>query len=249
MTDMTLRRFYAPSENIKNETVTLDFEQTRHLRDVLRLRQAEKVQAFDGEGNEFFCEIETIEKKQTLLTVIKKISPTAPESGLDLTLAVALLKGEKFDLVVQKAVELGAVKLLPINTKRADAKFADAEKKLERWRKIVVDATKQCGRAKLMQIEKPAEFNEFIKHSAPRRLGGENLVLFAERGGKSFSTIKQNQKMTAVIGSEGGWEDAEIEAARENDFQIVTLSGRVLRAETAAISIAAILQHRFGDLK
>ncbi len=248
MTVMTTRRFYAPSENFKSETVTLDFEQTRHLRDVLRLRESENVQVFDGEGNEFSCEIETIEKKETLLKVIEEVSPTAPESGLDLTLAVALLKGEKFDLVVQKAVELGITKLVPLNTKRADVKFAGAEKKLERWRKIVVDATKQCGRARLMQIEKPVEFKEFIKNSASLRIGGENLVLFAERGGKSFSTIKINKKMIATIGSEGGWEDAEIEAARRNNFQIVTLNGRILRAETAAISITTILQHRFGDL-
>jgi len=240
---MTLRRFYAPSENFKNETVMLDFEQTRHLRDVLRLRQAEKIQVFDGEGNEFFCEIETIKKKETLLIVIKEISPTAPESGLDLILAVALLKGEKFDLVVQKAVELGAVKFVPINTKRADAKFADAAKKLERWRKIIVDATKQCGRAKLMKIIEPLNFEEFVETADGTR------ILFAERNGGSFSQVKSNQKITAVIGSEGGWEDAEIEAARKYGFQIVTLNGRILRAETAAISIAAILQHRFGDLK
>jgi 16S rRNA (uracil1498-N3)-methyltransferase len=245
---MTLRRFYAPIENFKNETVSLDSEQTRHLRDVLRLRRTEQVQVFDGEGNEFSCEIETIEKKETLLKVIEKISPTAPESNLDLTLAIALLKGEKFDLVVQKATELGVTKLVPLNTKRADVKFAGAERKLERWRKIIVDATKQCGRAKLMQIEKPTEFEEFIKFSAIRQPGSENLVLFAERGGESFSTVKTNQQMIAVIGSEGGWEESEIEAARKNDFQIVTLNGRILRSETAAISIAAILQHRYGDL-
>jgi 16S rRNA (uracil1498-N3)-methyltransferase len=113
---MTLRRFYAPRENFKDKTVRLDFEQTRHLRDVLRLRQAEKVQVFDGEGKEFSCEIETIGKKETLLKVIEEVLPTAPESVLDLTLAIALLKGEKFDLVVQKAVELGITKVIPLNT-------------------------------------------------------------------------------------------------------------------------------------
>lgn len=245
---MTFRRFYAPRDNFKNETVSLDFEQTRHLRDVLRLRKCEKVRVFDGEGNEFFCEIETIAKRETLLKFIEKTSPPAPESGLDLTLAVALLKGEKFDLVVQKAVELGASKIIPLNTRRADVKFAGAEKKLERWRKIVIDATKQCGRAKLMHIEKPTQFEEFINFSPTHRREGKSLVLFAERGGEDFSQIKPNQKTIVVIGSEGGWEDSEIEAARENNFQIVTLGGRILRAETAAISIAAILQHRFGDL-
>jgi 16S rRNA (uracil1498-N3)-methyltransferase len=240
---MTLRRFYAPSKNFEDKTVILDFEQTRHLRDVLRLSPAEQIRIFDGTGNEFSCEIETIGKKETLLNVIEKVSPTAPESNLDLTLAVGLLKGEKFELVVQKAVELGVTKLAPLTTKRSDVKFVGAEKKLERWRKIVVDATKQCGRAKLMEILAPRDFEEFVQTSDNTR------ILFAERGGESFSNFKTTQKLTAVIGSEGGWEESEIESARKKDFQIVTLSGRILRAETAAISIATILQHRFGDLK
>jgi len=239
---MTIRRFYAPIENFKDENVSLDFEQMRHLRDVLRLRPTEKIRVFDGDGNEFSGEIKTIEKKQTLLNIIEKISPTAPESDLDLTLAIALLKGEKFDLVVQKAVELGITKVIPLNTKRADVKFSGAEKKLERWRKIVVDATKQCGRAKLMKISEPLDFKEFVETVDGTR------ILFTERRGESFSQVKTNKRMIAVIGSEGGWEDAEIEAARKNEFQIVTLNGRILRAETAAISIATILQHRFGDL-
>jgi 16S rRNA (uracil1498-N3)-methyltransferase len=239
---MTPRRFYAPSENFKNETITLDFEQTRHLRDVLRLHQAEKVQVFDGKGNEFFCEIETIERKETFLKIIEKISPCAMESNLDLTLAVALLKGEKFDLVVQKAVELGVTKLVPLNTKRTDAKFGGAERKLERWRKIIVDATKQCGRARLLKITEPLDFEEFVETTDGTR------ILFTERSGESFSRVKTNHKIIAVIGSEGGWEETEIASARKNDFQIVTLNGRILRAETASISIAAILQHRYGDL-
>ncbi len=239
---MATRRFYASCENFNNETITLDFEQTRHLRGVLRLRENENVHIFDGAGKEFSCKIETIGKRETLLKIRAEIAPTAPESNLDLTLAVALLKGEKFDLVVQKAVELGVSKLVPLNTKRADVKLSSGEKKLERWRKIVVDATKQCGRAKLLEINEPLDFREFIETAHGTRL------LFAEKSGESFSTIKTSQKITAVVGSEGGWEDAEIEAARRNDFQIVTLNGRVLRAETAAISIAAILQHRFGDL-
>jgi len=243
-----MRRFYASTENFDGQKITLAFEESRHLRDVLRLREGENAQIFDGEGKEFFCEIIKIEKKETVLRVIKETSPPAPESDLDLTFAIALLKGEKFDLVVQKAVELGVTKFVPLNTKRADVKPKDSEKKLERWRKIIVDATKQSGRAKLMQIESPINFNEFIKNSTSRRLEGENLILFAERSGEDFSTVKTSEKIIAVIGSEGGWEDAEIESARENGFQIITFKGRILRAETAAISIATVLQHRFGDL-
>lgn len=237
-----MRRFYAPIEQIQLPKVVLSLEETRHLRDVLRLKESEKIQVFDGAGREFLCEIQSIGKKETLLEIVEEIAPTAPESNLNLTLAVALLKGEKFDLVVQKAVELGVTKLVPLNTKRADVKIKDAEKKTERWRKIALEACKQSGRAKLMRVENPVDFAKFIETANGTK------ILFAERGGDKFSAVEKSEAMTAIVGAEGGWEDSEIESARENGFQIITFSGRILRAETAAIVVAAILQNQFGDL-
>lgn len=237
-----IRRFFAPPENFNQQTVLLNLEETRHLRDVLRLRTGENVQVFDGEGKEFFCEIEAVEKKESRLKIIKEISPSTPESNLDLTLAVALLKGEKFDLVIQKAVELGVTKFVPIITKRIDVKLKDAEKKLERWRKIVLEASKQCGRAKLMQIDAPIEFTSFLKTSKGIK------ILFSEHGGGNFSAIKADKKITAFVGSEGGWDESEIELAGKNNVQIITLGGRILRAETAVIAVSALLQNHFGDL-
>lgn len=245
-----MRRFYAPKENFRDGKIILSLEETRHLRDVLRLRQGGVARAFDGAGREFSCEIEEIAKKEIVLKILEEVLPVAPKSSLDLTLAAALLKGEKFDLIVRKATELGAGKLIPIVTKRADVKPKDAEKRVERWRKIALEAAKQSGRADLMQIEAPFDFEEFIKIAAARRRGdAENLILFAERGGEGFSAIKSSKKITAVIGSEGGWEDAEIERAKAKGFVVITLGGgRILRAETAVITIASLLQHRFGDL-
>lgn len=237
-----MRRFHASIEQFQTETVSLNLEETRHLRDVLRLQEADRVKVFDGGGREFLCEIKTIAKKETVLQIVEEITPTAPESNLNLTLAVAILKGEKFDLVVQKAVELGVTTLMPINTQRADVKLKDAGKRLERWRKIALEAAKQSGRSKLMTIVEPIDFGVFIEAANGMR------ILFAERKGESFSDIEKTKEITAVIGAEGGWEDSEIEAARAKGFQIVTLRGRILRAETAAIAVAALLQHRFGDL-
>lgn len=238
-----MRRFYAPKENFGKGEIILSLDETRHLRDVLRLREGEKVNVFDGAGKEFLCGIETISKKETSLKIIRETAPSSPESHLDLTLAVALLKGEKFDLVIQKAVELGVCKLVPLNTKRADVRLKDADKKQERWQKIALEACKQSGRAQLMQIELPVDFEKFIKTAEGAG------ILFAERSGASFSAIKADKKITALVGSEGGWEDSEIEFAASNGFQIVTLAGRILRAETAAIAIAAVLQNNFGDLR
>jgi 16S rRNA (uracil1498-N3)-methyltransferase len=237
-----MRRFYAPKENFQDKNIMLNLEETRHLRDVLRLRESETVQVFDGEDREFLCEIEKIGKRETVVKILKEILPPAPRSNLDLTLAAAILKGEKFDLVVQKAVELGVAKFVPVQTKRTDVKVKESEKKLERWRRIALEAAKQSGRAGLMKIETVIEFTEFIETAKGTK------TLFAESGGAGFSKIEETKKITAVIGSEGGWENSEIEAARNSDFQIITFGGRILRAETAAIVIAGILQHRFGDL-
>jgi 16S rRNA (uracil1498-N3)-methyltransferase len=232
-----MRRFY--STNFTSDKVTLNVDETRHLRDVLRLKIGEKVQVFDGFGKEFLCEIEIIEKKQTILKIIEEILPNSPESDLDLCLGVAILKGEKFDLIVQKAVELGVEKIVPILTKRCDAKSV----RPERLERIILEATKQCGRAKLLEIAETEEFSKFIEKSDGTK------ILFSERFGESFSSIKPSKKIVAIIGSEGGWEDSEIELAREKGFQIITLGGRILRAETAVISIASLLQHNFGDLR
>lgn len=239
-----MRRFYASPENFNDHQIILDLEQSRHLNSVLRLQNGDEIRVFDGTGNEFFCIVqETGNRKQgVVLRILRKILPSAPESDLDLTLAVAVLKGEKFDLVIQKAVELGVTNFVPIITKRCDVKPKNFDKKIERWEKIVIESSKQCGRAKLMKISELLEFQDFIEMPEGAK------ILFAERTGQSFSTIKSDKKITAVIGSEGGWDDLEIDSARQKGFQIITLGGRILRAETAAISIASLLQHNFGDL-
>lgn len=235
-----MRRFYVSPEQFNDLRIALSLEESKHLREVLRLRGGEEVHVFDGEGKEFLCIVaETGSKKQSaVLRVLREISPVSLESDLDLTLAVALLKGEKFDLVVQKCVELGVKKIVPILTKRADTKHA----RNERWEKIALEAAKQCGRAKLMEINKLQEFEDFVETADGTK------ILFAERNGERFCALESDKKITAVVGSEGGWEDSEIEAARKCGFHIITFGGRILRAETAAVSIAAILQHRFGDL-
>jgi 16S rRNA (uracil1498-N3)-methyltransferase len=166
-------------------------------------------------------------------------------------MAIALLKGEKFDLVIQKLTELGVDCVAPIMTKRADVRLRnddDAERKLIRWRRIVMEATKQCGRARLMTIESPITFDEFVTSS---RAQGER-IMFAERSGAQLETLLANEvttaPFTALVGSEGGWTDDELNRARDAGWQIITLGGRIMRAETAAITCAALLQHRFGDL-
>src|SRR3954468_23249735 len=155
---MTRRRFYAPPESFTEEgVVLLSAEESRHLRDVLRLRAGEEAYVFDGEGREFACVVREEGGRGGLvsLEVRGAAEPPSPESPLELTLAVALLKGEKFDLVVQKATELGASRVVPVLTKRSDVRLRDArdaEHKVERWRRLALEAAKQSGRARVPAV-------------------------------------------------------------------------------------------------
>ncbi len=251
----TRRRFYAPLPAFApaDKIVTLGTDETRHARNVLRLKPGDDVYVFDGEGHEYRCRLAAFDRHTARLDLIETVEPARPESRLSLTLAVALLKGEKFDLVVQKATELGVTRLIPIVTARADVRIRDerdAERKLERWRRIVLESIKQCGRAQLMKIDAPEMFESVL--AIPEDDDHLRLI-FAERNGSPLSKSaaglsSRPKKLTALIGSEGGWTDDEISKAREQDWKIVTLGGRTLRAETAAIAIAALLQHAFGDL-
>lgn len=240
---MTIRRFYAPGSSFAEDTLTLDADETRHLRDVLRLKAGAEILVFDGEGSEYLCRIELISKTSATAAVLRKVEPSAPESDLAITLASVVVPGDKFDVIVQKAVELGVGNLIPLASIRSEVKLADLSKKMTRWRRIALDAAKQCGRARLMVIDEPREVNELL---------GEKVrcekIFFSERGGVKLPSLQNPKEIYIVIGPKGGWDDAEIETAKQNDFHIVTLGGRLMRAETAAIALTAILQHRFGDI-
>ena len=240
---MTRRRFFAPPSafNLTKKLVTLTADEARHLREVLRLKPGDVVSVFDGEGKEFSARVVQARREFAELELDDEITTARPESPLQITLAVALLKGEKFDLVVQKATELGVNKIVPLITRYADIKLrdqSDATKRVARWQRIALEAAKQSGRAVVPKVENPNPFESVLKNPC---------LLFSEKEGQGLTRI-ETDKITAIIGSEGGWSDEELDQARAAGAQIVTLGGRILRAETAAITAADLLQHRFGDL-
>ena len=242
---MTRRRFFAPPSafNFSKQSVTLAADEARHLREVLRLKPGDPVSVFDGEGKEFSARVGQARREFAELELEGEIEAARPESPLRITLAVALLKGEKFDLVVQKATELGVYKIVPLITRFADIKLrdeSDATKRVARWQRIALEAAKQSGRAVVPQIEEVSPFASVLSPPNP-------CLLFSEKSGYGLTQI-DTDSVTAIIGSEGGWSDEELDQARAAGAQIVTLGGRILRAETAAITATALLQHRFGDL-
>src|SRR5919106_1184875 len=135
---MTRRRFHAPPTAFTNQTVTLTADEARHLRDLLRLKAGDEVYVFNGAGREFRC---TVTREASELQIQAEVEPAKPESQLQLNLCVALLKGEKFDLVVQKATELGVKRITPLVTRYADIHLrdeSDAAKRIARWQRIAL---------------------------------------------------------------------------------------------------------------
>ena len=250
---MTRRRFYAPPSAFSRDAVQLETDEARYLREVLRLKVGEQVFVFNGEGKEFRCTIEEARRDSALLKVVEEVGPSRLESPLTFRLAVALLKGEKFDLVVQKATELGVIKITPVITKLADIRLrdqSDATKRIKRWQRIALEAAKQSGRTVVPEVDEPQPFSKLVSET----LSASVRLMFSERDGVSLVRAVQPhqqavESLTALVGPEGGWSDEELDLGRKHDWQVITLGGRTLRAETAAIAVTTLLQHLFGDLK
>jgi 16S rRNA (uracil1498-N3)-methyltransferase len=243
------RRFFAPPQNIDGSIITLSKEETHHLARVLRLQAGEEVLVFDGDGREFRCAISEVRSGHARLEIMEPLRD-GRESRLDLTLAQGLAKGEKFDLIVQKATELGVSRIVPLATENSDVRLDEerSAKRVERWRRISLESIKQCKRCRLVDIQTPLSLEAFLD-SGPR--AGAGLLVFSERGG---STIKEalaglgGEPITALVGPEGGWSPRELELLEARSARAVSLGPRIIRTETAAMVAIALIQHRLGDM-
>lgn len=254
---MARRRFYAKPDDIQSPVVNLSADETHHLIHVLRMTPGDQAFVFDGCGREYKCSFRTIVNNRAQLEVLDEISG-AVESPLDVTLAQAMTKGEKFDFIVQKATELGVSRIAPLLTRHAEVRFDEqqAERRVERWRRISLEALKQCGRRKLVQIAPPRTLREFLDQNVspgtPESASHSMLLSFSERGGMAVADalagILNQGSIVALIGPEGGWSDDELELLRQRGSKAITLGPRVLRTETAALVALALIQHEIGDL-
>lgn len=220
---------------------------------VLRLAVGARVFVFDGEGVEYECEVARAAKHEVDLNLLRRLDVVV-ESPLQLTLAQALIKGDKFDWVIQKTTELGVTRIVPLVTDHSDVKknvrLAEerAEQRLQRWRRISLEALKQCGRRKLVEICEPASFDDFCEPAAKYA-----CLIFSERGGESLADVSAKfgdvSQLSLCVASEGGWSERELRKAESCGFTPVSLGTRILRTETAAITAITLAQHIFGDLR
>lgn len=236
---MTLRRLHLPPERIEGDRGVLGPEARRYLADVLRLAPGAALEVFDGRGGRYAAVIGPGFEWVTLGP-----REVAPAAALEITLLVALAKGEKMDLVVQKATELGVARLLPFEAERSVVRLEPekGEQRAARWRRIAGEAARQCGRADVPEVAPPAPLARALGAIAP----GTRAFVFHPGGGKLEGAAPS--AVAAVVGPEGGLTDAEVRACEAAGAVRAALGPRVLRAETAAIVAVALLQARFGDL-
>ena len=245
---MSRRRFYTQPTDISGTLINLSKEETHHLVHVLRLKPADEVFVFDGCGNEYRCSFRAANGSRAELELIEMLGDSV-ESPVRLTLAQSLAKNDKFDFIVQKATELGVSRIVPLTTEHSDVRLGrdQAAARLDRWRRISLEALKQCGRRRLVEITLPITISR-LTESEDAGL----LLVFSEKGGISIAAALRQagtpNSVTALIGPEGGWSDAELTLLDGRGATAVGLGPRILRTETAAVVAITLVQHSLGDL-
>lgn len=254
---MQRRRFYAPPQEINGPIATLSRDETHHLTRVLRLKPGDEAFVFDGVGREYRCNFLKVEQDRARLEVIEELLDSV-ESPVRITLGQSLAKGERFDLIVQKATELGVSSIVPLLADHADVKLTGEgrEKRLERWQRISLEALKQCGRRTIVEIGNPMSVRQLLDIETPlpreQHIEARVVFVFSEKGGAvveaALAGTADASGVTVLVGPEGGWSDAEIGLFTERCVKSVTLGPRILRTETAAIVAMSLIQHALGDV-
>jgi 16S rRNA (uracil1498-N3)-methyltransferase len=242
-------RFYAPDVQATGDVTALPDDEAQHLTRVLRLKTGDAVRVFNGRGGEFDAVIASVGRTGVEVRA-GEAREAAREARVSLTLAQAVLKGDRMDDVVRDAVMIGVAAIQPIVTTRTEVTRAALERgqRTERWRRVAVSSAKQCGRAVVPAILEPLSFEMLAQTIAAGRLSGPALMLVepgATRESLALGDVDAAapREATLVIGPEGGWTAEEIHAAA-GLCSLLTLGGRTIRADAmAAVAISALFAH------
>jgi 16S rRNA (uracil1498-N3)-methyltransferase len=239
-----MHRFYAPALDPGDETVALLRDEAEHLTRVLRLGVGDTVAVFDGRGHEFVARVASALRRDVRVQIVSRLEPAA-ESGVALTLAQAILKGDKMDDVIRDAVMLGASAVQPIVTRRSETTVAALMKgaRLDRWRRVALASVKQSRRAVLPEIRMPLMLDTALDEPAV----GLQLMLVepsAPVGVEPMSVLRQAPVPADAIlyvGPEGGWAAEEYAAAAARGVRLISLGPRTLRADAVPIAAISVL--------
>jgi 16S rRNA (uracil1498-N3)-methyltransferase len=246
-----MKRFLVEAIEPSMDRLTITGREARYINNVLRMKKGQELIIMDGKGQSFACTIEKVSYQEVSVR-IKGPLPPQLSSPITITLCQALIKAQAMDYIIQKATELGVGAIQLFSSERTVIKIepARATAKMSRWREIMKSACRQCNRADLPNLEPPGSFEEMLE-SAPNNdilkiLLWENEETLGLK--EIFNRPSPPPHIWAVVGPEGGFAPDEINAARKSGFQIVGLGNRILRADTAAVSLLSIIEYEWGDL-
>lgn len=243
-----MARFFVDPENIGTDEVRITGDDVKHISKVLRMRENENITVCDKCGNDYDCTITQISADSVIAKIDSKY-PNAMEAPIYITVYQGLPKSDKMDYIVQKCIELGAVRIVPVDTKRVISKPKDIDKKISRWQKIAEEAAKQCGRGIIPEVASLIGFSDAIKEMS--REDDLSLMPYeCEKESKLKTVLNNNKgakKINILIGPEGGFDESEAIIAQEAGIHTVTLGPRILRTETAPLAACAAVMYELGD--
>lgn len=239
-------RVLAPAPIPPAGVVTLGPDASHHLVRVLRVREGDQVQLFDGEGARFAATLIGADPKGCAVQVTHPETPL-PESPIAITLAQCVSSAEKMDWTIEKAVELGVTAIVPLMSARGVVRLDDerGRRRLEHWNRLVVAACAQCGRDRLPRLTAPRSLRNWLASGEPT---GRAYVLTPGASERVGSIAPGTDPVTLLVGPESGLSDDEVRDALAAGFSALSLGPRILRTETAGLAAIAALQARFGDL-
>lgn len=243
-----MSRFFVHKDSVKDNTITITGEEAHHIADVMRLKAGDEVTTFDGTGKEYSGVIKESGKKSVVIEV-RSVRQAKRNDSPKIILIQAIPKKEKMDYLVEKATELGVDSITPVFTERTIPDWGEDKKasRVARWRKIALEASKQCGRPEIPEIRDIADFSEIIK-----KTDADGLKLIAALQDKTESIKKalvgfKGGRIYIAIGPEGDFTPGEVGEASKWGFKPVSLGPRVLKSDTAGLFAISVIGHEHTE--
>lgn len=238
-------RFYVSADQLAEKEVFISGGDVNHIKNVLRLEVGDWIVACDGNGTDYVSRIQSICSDEVVAS-IEKVQPTGTELPVRITLFQGMPKKDKLEMIIQKAVELGACEIVPVMTKRTVVKLSEEKKinkRLERWQSIAYAAAKQCDRGIIPTVHKPVSYEEALAMAdqLDYNVIPYELQTGMEEARKIVDQACKQRSLGIFIGPEGGFEPEEVERAMTRNIHPMTLGKRILRTETAGMALLSIL--------
>jgi len=228
---MAIKSVYIADLAVKDNLISIRDEEHRHL-SVARAEVGEEIEIFDGRGEVLTAIIAVIERRETHAHITGKRHVTA--DAHELILGQSLIRHAAFEFALEKAVEAGVTRIIPLIAGRSNAKDVGRR---ERWHRIIVEAAKQSKRYYLPVLDEPRSFSKVLEVKAPTR------IVFSEKNGSALKDAIKQSPVLYMIGPEGGWTDEELVFAQQRGFALVGLGATILKAETAAVVATALVRY------